>query len=98
MIGLKLPILLVAPQERGYTMLEEKQSIGKTTSAETKSKPKKKKIKRSSAAVKAFENELITIMGTKVRITHKGSEGSIEIEYYSDEDFERVMDLLRTIQ
>jgi len=43
MIGLKLPILLVAPQERGYTMLEEKQSIGKTTSAETKSKPKKKK-------------------------------------------------------
>ncbi len=68
---------------------------GKTT---PRSKPKKKKVKRSSAAVKAFENELITIMGTKVRITHKGSEGSIEIEYYSDEDFERVMDLLRTIQ
>ena len=63
-----------------------------------KPKSKLKKVKRSSAAVRAFENELISILGTKVRITHKGTEGSIEIEYFSDEDFERVMDLLRLIK
>ncbi|MBC8322044.1 MAG: ParB/RepB/Spo0J family partition protein [Candidatus Marinimicrobia bacterium] len=63
-----------------------------------KSKPKKKKIRRSTAAVRSLENELITLLGTKVRISHKEGEGVIEIEYFSDDDFERVMDLLRTIK
>lgn len=63
-----------------------------------KSKPKKKKIRRSTAAVRSLENELITLLGTKVRISHKGGEGVIEIEYYSEDDFERVMDLIRTIK
>jgi ParB family chromosome partitioning protein len=63
-----------------------------------KPKPKKKKIRKTTAAVRTLENELITLMGTKVRINHKGSEGTIEIEYFSDDDFERVMDLLRTIK
>ena len=63
-----------------------------------KPKPKKKKIRSSSAAVRSLENELITLLGTKVRISHKGGEGTIEIEYYSNDDFERVMELLRTIK
>jgi len=41
---------------------------------------------------------LITLLGTKVRISHKGGEGTIEIEYFSNDDFERVMELLRTIK
>jgi ParB family chromosome partitioning protein len=68
---------------------------GKST---PKPKPKKKKIRKSSAAVRSLENELITLLGTKVRISHKEGEGVIEIEYFSDDDFERVMDLLRTIK
>ncbi len=68
---------------------------GKST---PKPKPKKKKIRKSSAAVRSLENELITLLGTKVRISHKKGEGVIEIEYFSDDDFERVMDLLRTIK
>ncbi len=63
-----------------------------------KPKLKKKKIRRATAAVRSLENELITLLGTKVKISHKGSEGTIEIEYYSDDDFERLMDLLRTIK
>ena len=63
-----------------------------------KPKPKKRKIRKTTAAVRALENELITLLGTKVKISHKGSEGTIEIEYYTDDDFERVMDLLRTIK
>lgn len=63
-----------------------------------KPKPKKKKIRSSSAAVRSLENELITLLGTKVRISHKGGEGTIEIEYFSNDDFERVMELLRTIK
>ena len=68
---------------------------GKST---PKPKPKKKKIRKSSAAVRSLENELITLLGTKIRISHKEGEGVIEIEYFSDDDFERVMDLLRTIK
>lgn len=68
---------------------------GKST---PKSKTIKKKIRRTTTAVRSLENELITLLGTKVRISHKGSEGTIEIEYFSDNDFERIMDLLRTIK
>ncbi len=63
-----------------------------------KQKLKKKKIRKSTAAVRSFENELITLLGTKVRISYKGGEGTIEIQYFSNDDFERVMDLLRTIK
>ena len=68
---------------------------GKST---PKPKPKKKKIRKSIAAVRSLENELITLLGTKVRISYKGDEGTIEIQYFSNDDFERVMDLLRTIK
>ena len=63
-------------------------------------KPKagKKKIRRTTVAVRSLENELITLLGTKVRISHKDSKGTIEIEYFSDDDFGRIMDLLRTIK
>ena len=49
-----------------------------------KSMTSKKKIRRTTAAVRSLENELITLLGTKVRISHKGSEGTIEIEYFSE--------------
>lgn len=84
-------------------ILEEKLSVraaedivkGKTSSP---SKLKRKRIRKSSAAVRALENELISLLGTKVRIYHKGKSGRIEIEYYSEDDLERVLDLLRSIQ
>jgi len=84
-------------------ILEEKLSVrgaedvvtGKTTSS---SKPKRKRIRKSSAAVRTLENELISLLGTKVQIHHKGKSGIIEIEYFSEDDLERVLDLLRTIQ
>jgi len=42
MIGLKLPILLVAPQEKGYTMLDDKkQSLGAEPASGEKRKKKK---------------------------------------------------------
>lgn len=63
-----------------------------------KPKPKKKKIPSSSAIVRSLENELITLLGTKVRISHRRGKGTIEIEYFSNDDFDRVMDLLRTIK
>ena len=43
------------------------------------------------------EERLQRILGTQVRIERMGSEGSIRIEYYSDEDLERILDALISI-
>lgn len=40
------------------------------------------------------ENELRKKFGTKVRITKRGERGKIEIEYYSDEEYQQLMHVL----
>lgn len=46
----------------------------------------------------SLEEKLKNIIGTKVSINRKkNNKGKIEIEYYSDEDLERIMDLFDTI-
>lgn len=50
-------------------------------------------------AAKQLEDELIMILGTKVRLHHKGkSGGTISMEYYSNEDLDRLLELLRSIE
>ncbi len=55
----------------------------------------KKKRDSKNAHIKEMENLLISILGTKVEIKHSGSRGKIEISYYSLDDFERIIDLLK---
>ncbi|MCS5625374.1 MAG: ParB/RepB/Spo0J family partition protein [Candidatus Marinimicrobia bacterium] len=65
--------------------------------ADSKSKPKSSKQK--SAAIRQVEDEMIAILGTKVRMNHKGKKGgSITVDYFSDDDLERILDLLRSIE
>lgn len=46
-----------------------------------------------------ISNQLKEIMGTKVSINHKkGGKGKIEIEYYSQEELERILELFNGIQ
>ena len=71
-------------------------------SAESLVKPraKKKKIKSvvvPSAPIKAIENQLIEIFGTKVKLKPAQIGGSIEIIYFSDDDLERIIDLLQSL-
>ena len=56
-----------------------------------------KKIRKSSSPLKMIEDELITILGTKVEIHHSKKGGDIEIHFFSDDDFDRILDLLRSI-
>jgi ParB family transcriptional regulator, chromosome partitioning protein len=41
-----------------------------------------------------LENKLRALVGTKVSIRHQGEKGKIEIEYYSEEDLTRILDVL----
>jgi ParB family chromosome partitioning protein len=42
-----------------------------------------------------MEEMLVSQLGTKVEIRHSGGRGKIEISYYSLDDFERIMELLK---
>lgn len=45
--------------------------------------------------IKKMEEMLVSHFGTKVEIKHSGSKGKIEINYYSLDDFERIIELLK---
>lgn len=65
-----------------------------------KPKCKKKKIKSvivPKAPIRAIENQLIEIFGTKVKLKPSQIGGSIEIIYFSDDDLERIIDLLQSL-
>lgn len=55
--------------------------------------------KHRSAHVMQVEDRLRNLMGTQVRLHHKpGKGGSIVIEYYNDEDLERLLELFELIE
>tara|TARA_Y100000590_G_scaffold118619_1_gene135728 strand:+ start:216 stop:1079 length:864 start_codon:yes stop_codon:yes gene_type:complete len=63
------------------------------------SKTKKRKSKPKNRLVTQLEDELISILGTKVQLHHKGKKGgSIQVNYFSNDDLERILDLIRSIE
>ncbi len=56
-------------------------------------KPKKAKVIRDPQ-ISSLEGKLIRSLGTKVRILHKGKKGKIEIEYYSLDELDRLLEIL----
>jgi len=44
--------------------------------------------------IESLQEKLIRSLGTKVRIYHKGKKGKIEIEYYSLDELDRLLDIL----
>ena len=62
-------------------------------------KPKKRKPanKRKDPNIARVEEELKAALGTKVVINNTGNKGKIEIEYYSKEELERLLEMLKTL-
>ena len=58
---------------------------------------KRKKKKIYVQQVKSVEDKLIEILGTKVKLKAGKNKGSIEISYYSDDDLERIIELIESI-
>ena len=72
----------------------------RATESLVKPKAKNKKIKKiivPKGPVRALENQLIEIFGTKVKLKPAQIGGSIEIVYFSDDDLERIIDLLQSL-
>ena len=59
---------------------------------------RKEVIRKVSPQIKRLEDELISILGTKVRIIYKKGSGSIEVSYFSDDDLERITEMIRSLE
>jgi len=60
-------------------------------------KTEKKEIKKPAQEqleIKQIEDRLKVLFGTKVTIQHKKNKGKIEIEYYSNDEFERIIEIM----
>ncbi len=74
------------------TVREVEAIIGKS---KTKNAGKIKRKQEKSPEILESEESLRTALGTKVQIKQKGRRGSIEIHWYSFEDLERIMDIIK---
>ncbi len=64
---------------------------------ELQKEPKPQKVKETTAydiELKRIQSNLESQLGTKVKITNGNKKGKIEIEYYGNEDLERILNLL----
>lgn len=61
-------------------------------------KPVKAKGRSKNREITDMEEELKTALGTKVAINHGSRRGKIEIEYYSREELERLLELLLSLK
>ncbi|MEG2322754.1 MAG: ParB/RepB/Spo0J family partition protein [Anaerovoracaceae bacterium] len=57
-----------------------------------------KRGKDKNPNVRLVEEDLKTVLGTKVNLNQAGKKGKIEIEYYSTEELERLIELLKTVR
>ena len=70
----------------------------KSLQKEKKETPKKQNT-AYDLVYRDMEEKMKAILGTKVVVNHKAdNKGRIEIEYYSNDELERIYDMLRTIQ
>ena len=71
-----------------------------SASEKKKKKEEKEKIDPKLEAVyHDLEEQMKGILGTKVCINHKDAKkGKLEIEYYSQDELDRIIDMIRTIQ
>ncbi|MEG0829533.1 MAG: ParB/RepB/Spo0J family partition protein [Anaerovoracaceae bacterium] len=57
-----------------------------------------KRGKDKNPNARLVEEDLKTVLGTKVNLNQAGKKGKIEIEYYSTEELERLIELLKTVR
>lgn len=77
---------------------ETEKLVKKITENNNKDKKEKRKIKFNTNNYKYIENDLKSIFGTKVKLSNNKNKGKIEIEYYSDEDLDRLIGIMKGIQ
>ena len=107
LLGIKNPKKIKEVWQR---ILEREESVRSTEELISFLNKKEKENKNSNSDITRFNNhslkvnnfkiledELIEIMGTKVVISKKNKTGKVEISFFSDDDFNRLIEILRKI-
>lgn len=79
--------------ERGLSVRE----VEALARRKTRRKKAQRRRRTDDPVVREWEERLQRVLGTQVRIERLGREGSIRIEYYSDEDLERILEVLGSL-
>ena len=80
----------------GHLSVRETERLVKRLMKPKREKKEPERDTQLEAAYQALEEQLMQRIGTKVSISRgRGSRGKIEIEYYSQEDLDRIVDLIR---
>ena len=99
-------LLAIEDHEEQYNLankiFDEKLSVRETEKLikelKNPNKEKEKKVIEHDFIYKDLEERMKTVMGTKVHVNTKTKgKGKIEIEYYSDEELERIFELIMTV-
>ena len=95
-------VLLSVPEQKQVALYREilnkalsVRSLEKMLNEKTGKDSKSKKSRSKDVHIKKIEEELAYILGTKVEIKHTKNRGRIEIHYYSLDDFDRIMGILK---
>ena len=100
-------LLAIDDKEQQYDLankiFDEKLSVRETEKLvkeiKNPKKPKMKKKVKNEFVYTDLENRMKEVMGTKVNISSKGNgKGKIEIEYYSDDELERMFEMIMSIR
>lgn len=75
--------------------VREMEKLSKVNQQKGTPKPLKKK---KSLEILNVEQELKEIMGTKIQLSFTGKKGKVEIQCYSKEELDRIIDLLRSLR
>ena len=79
-----------------HIYMETEKNLIEPEKPSRKGKKKKAEAVTADVDVKAFQEQLIQYLGTRVKIQPDGKKGGrILIEYYGDEDLERLYELLK---
>ena len=82
----------------GKLSVRETERLVKTLQNQEKTEKKTPKIE-NAFIYKELEEKMKVILGTKVTVNHKSNhKGKIEIEYYSEDELERIMELMESIR
>ena len=99
-------LLAIDDEEQQYILankiFDEKLSVRDTEKLvkdmKNPKKTKEKPVIQNSFVYEELEERMKNVIGSKVHVNHKANgRGKIEIEYYSDDELERIYDLLMTI-
>lgn len=79
--------------EGGMSVRETENLVKKILNEKDKIKDEKKKIEKNEE-IMVIEEKLKNIFGTKVKILHKKNKGKIIIDYYSNDDLDRLIEIM----